>query len=141
MRTEKEYANYKLTLEWRFTKPGNTGILVHMDGKDKVWPRSIECQGMHDHQGDFYVIDGTDFNEHTNKASRRVGSKLPSQEKPLGEWNTYEVICKGDTVVPMVNGREVNRATGCSVTQGKICIQSEGASWECRRITIEPAPK
>jgi len=52
LRTEKSYANYKLTVEWRFAKAGNTGVLVHINGKDKVWPLCVECQGMHKAQGD-----------------------------------------------------------------------------------------
>ncbi len=139
MRTEKDYANYKLTVEWRFVKPGNTGVLVHMQGDDKVWPKSIECQGMHGNQGDFFVIEGTEFNEHKGKDGRRVAKNGPSIEKPVGEWNTYEIVCDGDTVIPSVNGKEMNRATGCSVTSGKICIQSEGSEIEIRKVTIEPA--
>ena len=141
LRTEKAYANYKLTVEWRFLKPGNTGVLVHMQGEDKVWPKSIECQGMHGNQGDFFVIDGTTFNEHKGRDGRRVAKNGPSHEKPLGEWNTYEIVCDGDTVIPSVNGREMNRATGCSVTSGRICLQSEGSEIEIRRVTLEPAKK
>ena len=142
MRTEKNYKNYKLIVEWRFTKPGNSGILVHMSGDDKVWPKSIECQGMHKNQGDFFVIGGTTFNEHKAVGKgRRVKKLHDSNEKPLGEWNTYEVVCDGDSVLPHVNGELMNKATECTVTDGKICIQSEGAVWECRRIAIEPVGK
>jgi hypothetical protein len=139
MRTEKPYKNYKLTVEWRFTKPGNSGILVHMSLPDKVWPRSIECQGMSNNQGDFFVIDGTEFKEHLGVKGRRVPKRGPANEKPLGEWNVYEVVCKGDTVRPYVNGKLMNEATECNVDSGMICLQSEGAVWECRKITIEPA--
>ncbi len=27
-----------------------------------------------------------------------------SSEKPVGEWNTMEVICKGNTIEVIVNG-------------------------------------
>jgi len=141
MRTEKAYKNYKLTIEWRFTKPGNSGVLVHMSGEDKVWPKSIECQGMHKNQGDFFVIGGTTFKEHKGKGGRRVKKLDESNEKPLGEWNTYEIVCDGDSVLPHVNGKLMNKATECSVTSGKICVQSEGAVWECRRIALEPVKK
>src|SRR5476649_1104764 len=30
MRTEKSYSNYVCTVEWRFIRPGNTGVLVDM---------------------------------------------------------------------------------------------------------------
>jgi hypothetical protein len=45
LRTEKNYANYLLHVEWRWPeKGGNSGVLVHMSGPDKVWPKSLECQ-------------------------------------------------------------------------------------------------
>ncbi len=140
MRTAKSYKDYKLTIEWRFTvKKGNSGVLVHTSKPDKVWPKSIECQGMFNNQGDFFVIGGTEFKEHKGKKGRRVAKNGPSNEKPLGEWNTYEIICKGDSVLPHVNGKLMNTATECSVTEGMICIQSEGVPWECRKITLAPA--
>jgi len=141
MRTEKDYRNYKLTMEWRFTRAGNSGVLVHMSLPDRVWPKSIECQGAYRNQGDFFVIGGTEFKEHKGKRGRRVAKKGPHNEKPVGEWNTYEIICDGDAVKPHVNGKLMNEATGCNVTSGKICIQSEGGAWECRKITVEPVKK
>jgi len=39
------------------------------------------------------------------------------------------------------NGKLMNEATECNVTSGKICIQSEGGAWECRKVTLEPLKK
>jgi hypothetical protein len=138
IRTREQYRDYKLTVEWRFLKPGNTGVLLHMTGPDRVWPRSIEAQGMYGNQGDFWVIGGTTFKEHGGKQDRRVPKQGPSHEKPVGEWNTYEILCKGDTIRVFVNGHLVNQATECSDTAGHICIQSEGSEFEVRRVTLEP---
>jgi hypothetical protein len=138
IRTVDAYQDYKLTVEWRFLKPGNTGVLLHMSGPDQVWPRSIEAQGQHGNQGDFWVIGGTDFKEHRGRAERRVPKQGPSRENPVGEWNTYEIVCKGDTIRVYVNGLLMNQATECNVTSGHICIQSEGGEFEVRRITLEP---
>jgi len=140
MRTKVNYKDYKLTIEWRFVKAGNSGVLLHVSAPDKVWPRSIECQGMFRNQGDFYLIGGTECNEHKGKKGRRVPKRGESNEKPLGEWNLYEIICRGDVVQPYVNGKLMNEATGCTVTEGMIAIQSEGGVWECRKITLSPLP-
>ena len=141
MRTEKAYKNYKFVMEWRFVTRGNSGVLVHMSGKDRVWPKSIECQGMFQNQGDFWMIGGTECKEHKGMRGRRVPKKGPHNEKALGEWNVYEIVCDGDTVRPHVNGKLMNEATECNVTSGKICIQSEGAQWEARKIVLEPLDK
>jgi hypothetical protein len=139
MRTEQDYRDYKLTVEWRFLKPGNTGVLLHMSGPDKVWPRSIEAQGKFGDQGDFWVIDGTEFKEHRGVEGRRVPKQGVASEKPAGEWNTYEIVCKGDSIRVFVNGKLMNTATECNVTSGKICIQSEGSEIEIRKVFVEPA--
>ncbi len=59
-------------------------------------------------------------------------------EKPLGEWNRLEVICKGDTITNILNGYVVNVGTGSSVTRGKIQFQSEAAEIFFRKIEIRP---
>jgi hypothetical protein len=143
MRTEKAYADYHLHVEWRWPdKPGNNGVLVHMSGEDKVWPRSLECQLHSGNAGDFWVIDGLEFAEHKKGGDRVRGRRTvklkESSEKPLGQWNAYDIICKDDWVVVMVNGVLQNLATKCSDKNGKICLQSEGAKIEYRNIWVEP---
>ena len=144
IRTKKAYKNSKFHVEYRWPgRTGNNGILVHMTGPDTVWPKSLECQGMYRNQGDYFEIGGIEFNEHTigghRVRGRRVAKYGASAEKKPGEWNVYEVWCVGGTVRPYVNGKLMNEATDCSVTAGKICLQSEGAPIEFRNIYIEPA--
>ena len=150
MRTETDYANYKLHVEWRWPeKEGNSGVLLHMSGPDKVWPKSIECQLMSGDAGDLWLIgEGPWYTknirtkEHARAgkrvSGRRVEKLKKSSEKPLGEWNVYEIICKDDWIVILVNGVLQNVATGSSVTSGRICLQSEGEPIEFRNIYIEP---
>ena len=143
MRTEKDYANYLIHVEWRWPeKGGNNGVLVHMSGPDLVWPKSLECQLFAGNAGDFFEIGGIEFREHAKKDGRVQGRRVvklkDSSEKPLGQWNNYDIICKDDWVVLLVNGVLQNMATKCSVTSGKICLQSEGTPIEYRNIYIEP---
>jgi hypothetical protein len=140
MRTERPYRDYKLTIEWRFVRAaGNTGVLLHTVGPDKVWPKCIEAQGGSGNQGDFIALDGAEFNESKAAGNRRVPKRGESAEKPIGEWNTYEIICAGDTIKASVNGRLMNEATGSSVSSGWIGLQSEGTEIEIRKIVLEPA--
>jgi len=62
-------------------------------------------------------------------------------EKPVGEWNTMQVICDGDSITNIVNGNVVNVGTKSSLTKGKIIIQSEGAEIIFRKIEIRPLVK
>ncbi len=144
IRTEKAYRNYHLRFEYRWAgRTGNNGVLVHMVGEDKVWPKSLECQGMYKNQGDFFQIGGVEFHEHRAGGHRVRGRRVVKygehNEKKPGEWNVYEVWAVGDTVRPYVNGKLMNEATGLSLTAGRICLQSEGAPIEFRNITLAPA--
>jgi hypothetical protein len=143
MRTERDYANYLLHVEWRWPeKGGNNGVLAHMSGPDKVWPKSLECQLYSQNAGDFWVIGGVETKEHAKGGDRVKGRRTiklkESSEKPVGQWNSYDIICKDDWVLVLVNGVLQNVATGCSVSSGKICLQSEGTPIEYRNIYIEP---
>ncbi len=59
----------------------------------------------------------------------------------MGQWNQMEITCRGDEVLVKVNGELVNHATNCNVTQGAICLQSEGTPIEFRNIVIKPLAK
>ena len=140
IRTAASYANYKLHVEWRWPdKGGNSGVLVHQSGADKVWPDSLECQLASGNAGDFWVIGaGTDFKEHKGMKGRRKPKSKPSAEKPLGEWNSYDIVCKGGNILPSVNGQLMNTATESTIQSGKICLQSEGRLIEFRNVYVEP---
>ncbi len=146
MRTEQSFKNYKLTVEWRFTKiapkADNTGVLVHMESADKLWPQCVQCQGQHGKQGDMFVMAGAECKEHQGMGMNTpVPRQGPSTEKEVGEWNTCEMTCTGDDVKAYINGKFANGITKCTVTAGRIGIQSEGGEIEIRKIFVEPLGK
>ena len=59
-------------------------------------------------------------------------------ESPADRWTRLEVICDGDTVTNIVNGKVVNAGTRSSLTKGKILFQSELAEIYFRKIEIRP---
>ena len=143
IRTDQDYKDYKLTAEWRFVKIGpkadNGGILVHMQLPDKLWPPCIQCQGKHNNVGDLFLMGGAESKEHLGKdANTPLVKQGESAEKPVGEWNTCELICSGNSVKVYVNGKFLNETTESTVTSGKIGFQSEGAPFEVREVYIEP---
>lgn len=148
IKTDKEYSDYILTVDWRWpagTPGGNNGVLVHSTTPRAlgIWPKSIEVQLFKDNAGDFWVI-GTELDvpdEEARKEGRRHKNLTDGSEKPLGEWNTMEITCKGDTIKVKVNGTLVNEATNCSETKGAISLQSEGAPIEYRNIVLTPLAK
>ncbi|GAA4444408.1 hypothetical protein GCM10023091_34470 [Ravibacter arvi] len=59
-------------------------------------------------------------------------------EKPVGEWNTMEVVAFGDKVDIFLNGRLVNQAFNVKPSKGRIQIQSEGAEMYVRKVELTP---
>jgi hypothetical protein len=148
MRTEKTYHDFKVTAEWRFStnmvKAVNTGVLVFMQDRDpnaspkQIWPHCVECQGMHGHMGDFWLQGGLTASEMPNMSKNGVKMLQPSNESPVGEWTTFQCICRSNTVEIVVNGKSMNKLTGVDVSSGYIGIQSEGGPFELRRVAVEP---
>ncbi len=147
--TEKEYENYVLRVQWRWgekvhtkSKVRNSGVFVHVVGPDKIWPKAVEAQLMADHAGDFWLVDGfklaVDAARKDPKVDRHFFRTKDKVEKPLGEWNQYEITCKGDTVKLVINGQEVNQGSGAELTKGKILLQSEGAEIHFRNVELKP---
>ena len=62
-------------------------------------------------------------------------------EKPAGQWNQYEITADGDTVTLTINGKVVNRATGCDVVPGKILLTAEGDEIHFRNVRVRPIGK
>lgn len=139
IRTTADYTSYVLRLQFRHLTRGNGGVLLRMVGNDKVWPRSIEAQGLYGAVGDIFNIDEFPMKTAEERTQGRRTRKIhKSNEKPLGRWNQYEIILDSGDLQIKVNDLIQNTATGCWEAPGKICIQSEGAQMEYRNIVLIP---
>jgi len=142
IRTETDYTNYALHLQLRHIKGGNSGVLLRMVGADKVWPKSIEAQGMSDNMGDIFIIGGFPLKTDPKRARGRHTPKMhPSNERPLGQWNDYEMTLDGGNLEILVNNLLQNAGTEAEEVPGKICLQSEGSPKEFRNIVLVPIEK
>ena len=146
IRTVQNYQNYELDVTWRFVKivpkADNTGVLVHMQLPDKVWPKCIQVQGKHDRQGDLFLMAGAESKEHKGMdANTALPLSGVSAENSVGEWNTANTICSNGVVISYINGKLLNQTTECTVTSGAVGFQSEGADMEIKQVTLVPLPK
>ncbi len=143
IRTKQAYRDYRLTVEWRFVKiapkADNTGVLVHIQLPDKVWPMCIQNQGKYNNQGDLIYMAGAESKEHRGlDANTPVPKQGPSNEKPVGEWNTILTVCSGNDVKAYVNDKLMNEGTECTISSGFVGIQSEGGDIEIRKMSLDP---
>jgi hypothetical protein len=168
MITKQSYGNYYLRAQFKWgegtygTRAGrarDSGILYNIEGAQKVWPRSIEFQILEGGTGDFWITDGAAL---TARSGERVvgpaGTALlidhfgkgPTEddagvrdpkgdlELPHGQWNTLQLIVRGDRVQQYVNGKLANEGTSPFPKEGKILLQSEGAEVFFRSVTLYP---
>lgn len=139
-RTLKSYRDYQLHAEWRFPDgAGNSGVFLHVNPPDKVWPLCFEAQLQSGSAGEIRLnggshIAGLDAN------AKAVPHQQPSSEKPTGEWNSYDIICRSNSISVRVNDVLQNNISGTSVSSGAIALQAEGKVVEFRNIYLEPLP-
>ncbi len=169
--TEKEYSNYHIRFEYkwgqlRFAPRAETkrdsGILYHVVGPDKVWPRSVECQVQETDTGDFWLVGDTAVTTtlledpprySENGATRtQIGGRIvkDADYEDRADWNTVDVILEGDRVTHLVNGRVNNRGWDLRqpdpqdpermipLTRGRLLLQAEGAEVFYRNIEVKP---
>lgn len=103
--TDKEYENYELSVEWKISPEGNSGIIfgVHEDAAlNQTYLSGIEMQ----------VLDNEKA-EDNKKANHLAGSlydmKAPSASvaKPAGEWNVAKISKKDGHLIFWLNGTEI----------------------------------
>lgn len=132
LRTSEQFRNFILKLEWRYTneKDGNnSGVLLHCQEPDGVWPSSIQVQLHNPEAGSIYA-----FGE--SKADNEAPVK--GKAKQVGEWNSLEMICQDGRITVVLNGEKVGEVTGATPDKGYIGLQSEGAEIHFRKILIKP---
>lgn len=154
--TRRWYRDYELVFDWRWagSEAGNSGLLVHATTPLTWfdWPRCLEVQLRSGDAGDFILMgDGVGLWANDEAAprpgatpaapdiDRRVAKTVDDLERPVGEWNTMRVVCAGDSIAVWVNGVQVNTARDCTVSEGAIAFQSEGAPIAFQNVRLTPA--
>ena len=134
-RTEKKYSNYLLHLEWRWAGPKGVdgGVFNYLQDGDKVWPQGVQLQMTPKDMG--MLMGGIPIKGIEGPFYRKERIVAESPEKPVGEWNEMEFLCKDGQIKCWLNGVLVNEAV-CDVTDGYIAVQSEGGSMDFRNIYL-----
>jgi hypothetical protein len=154
MRSEKQYENFLLHIEWRHMKAGgNSGVFVWSEGQcdGRRLPKGMEVQmleldwinqhprgGQPNHigyiSGELFGANGLTATPDNPRGSRSMSRELRC--KGVGEWNVYDVVCVDGTVKLAINGKFVNSIRESSVRKGYLCLESEGSEIHFRNIRI-----
>jgi hypothetical protein len=152
LRTDRQYENFILELEWMHIVPkGNSGLFVWADAlpaPGQPYPRSVEVQVMDGIETKNYTSDGDIFSIHgaTCVPDRPHPSGwarcLPSEKrsKPAGQWNHYRVECNNGSIKLAVNGKVVSGVHSVNPRKGYICLEAEGSECHFKNLKIKELP-
>lgn len=152
LRTERQYENFVLELEWRHLKPkGNAGVFLwssEVAARGQPFLRAIEVQVLenaygntktHTTHGDIFPIHGSTMKPHgAHLGQRSFPSENRSRDSP--EWNHYRIECNDGVVRLQVNGKEVSGGSECNWRKGYLALESEGSPVEFRNLRIKELP-
>lgn len=133
--TAKSYKNYIVRFDWKFSNDSpksNSGLLVHITGDHKVWPKSIEVQGMQGDHGHIFPIQGV-----KGAGPGKTDKKAQKEAIKPGEWNTTEVTVKNGMITSKINGKLISTGGPYDVTEGPFGLQSEGTKMWFKNIKIK----
>ncbi|MCP4455012.1 MAG: DUF1080 domain-containing protein [Planctomycetes bacterium] len=160
MRSEKQYENFVLHIEWRHMESGgNSGVFVWSEGtvpEGKRLPKGMEVQmleldwpKLHKRpdgslppiayvHGELFGANGLKTTPDNPRGAR--SKSIENRCLGKGQWNTYDVVCVDGVVKLSVNGKFVNGVSLASVKKGYLCLESEGAEIHFRNIHIMELP-
>jgi hypothetical protein len=156
----------------RYQLKRDAGLYYHITGPDAVWPTALQFQIQQTDVGDLLALYGFTVDTWIDPKTREdaqptyLDPKQGGRVRVLGgrgigyqkrlpgdfevqDWNTIEVIARGDTTVHLLNGHVVNQghniryrdpktdgSTTRPITQGRIALEIEAAEIYFRKVEI-----
>jgi hypothetical protein len=88
LQTAKDYGNIELWCDWKIGKGGDSGIYLRGNPQVQIWDNKIGSGGLYNNQ-------------------KNPKDPTKNADKPIGEWNTFHIVMKGDLVTIRLNGELV----------------------------------
>ncbi len=144
--TDKEFGDFDLQLEYKLSKGANSGVALRTPTKGDPAYVGMEIQLIDDEGWPGKLADY----QHTGSIYDVVPSSMRNN-KPIGEWNSMHITCKGSHVKVVLNGKTLVDANledhkerkgakhpGISRGKGHVGFQSYNVRVEFRNIYIKP---
>jgi hypothetical protein len=116
LRTEKQYGDFELELEYSINAKGNSGILFRSALEKNPSFTGYEMQILDD--------AGREPKKSTTGALYDVVAASRNMSKPAGEWNQVKITCEGKRIQVKLNGVEVVDHSGDRAAKGYIGLQN-----------------
>ena len=91
----KDYQDFELTIDWKIEKEGDAGLYLRGSPQVQIWDTALTRVGAQVGSGGLY--------------NNQINPKNPLKvaDNPVGEWNTFRVIMRGERVTVYLNGELV----------------------------------
>jgi len=139
--TSKQYGDFELLVDWKLSpigKEGDAGIYLRGTPQVQIWDTSRVNVGAQ-------VGSGGLYNNQQNESK-----PLKVADNPLGEWNTFRILMRGDKVTVYLNGELVtdnvtlenywDRSQPIFPTE-QLELQAHGTEVSYRDVTIREIPR
>lgn len=145
--TEKEYANFVLRFDFKLEPNSNNGVGIRAPLEGDAAYQGIELQVLDDTGSDYQTLQPYQYH---GSVYGVVAAKRGSL-KPVGEWNTQEVVADGRHIKVTLNGKVIVDANlddvkdpevlkahpGLSRSTGHIGFLGHGTRVEFRNVRIK----
>jgi hypothetical protein len=136
LRWDSELGDFIYHVEWRFTAvPGkkgyNSGVYARNSVDAKIWHQAQTGDG-----SGGYIFGNSDVGGTTKRINLSKRGAV-SRVKPAGEWNTFEITCRGKEMTLWVNGAMTTRWEDCAVPRGYVGLEAEGWRIEFRNVKLK----
>ena len=88
LQTARDYGDFELWVDWKIGPKGDTGIYLRGAPQVQIWENPVGSGGL--------------YNNRNNPSK-----PLKVADKPVGEWNRFRIVMKGDKVSVWLNGELV----------------------------------
>ncbi|HWE35878.1 MAG TPA: DUF1080 domain-containing protein [Isosphaeraceae bacterium] len=88
LKTAKDYGDFELFVDWKIGPKGDSGIYLRGKPQVQIWDDPIGSGGLYNNK-------------------KGPSKPLKVADKPVGEWNTFHIIMKGEKVTVWLNGELV----------------------------------
>ncbi|MFO0841345.1 MAG: DUF1080 domain-containing protein [Gemmataceae bacterium] len=146
--TGQEFADFHLSLEYRFAAPGTAG----RRGNSGVGIRTVPFDPMESRKTrpsfacyEVQLQDDADRkpSKHTTGSLYRYVAPKEQAARPAPEWNAIEIKCVGPRIEVTLNGKKILDVDQTSVDpikdkplKGFICLQNHGSRVDFRNIKV-----
>ncbi len=131
LRTNKQYADFRLELQYTISKNGNSGVFFRSAAEKNPAFTGYEMQ--------IYDAPGRPPSKSGPGAIYDVVAPTENRVRPAGQWNTVTILVKGPKIAIEMNGKRVVDTEQSRSMRGYIGLQNhdERAVVKFRNIRIE----